>query len=80
MLIRLNLTGTGYKLQLGGNRCEQNADQVLDVAIVSFKQLIGKMKRSRVRDAFGYFYGILDKKFNNIFYDELFKLGIQNSG
>lgn len=62
------------------NSCEQNTDQVLDVAIVSFKQLIGKMKRSRVRDAFGYFYGILDKKFNNLFYDELFKLAIQNRG
>ncbi len=57
------------------NNIETRTDDVLDIAIDSFKQLIGKMKRSRVRDTLGYFYGILDKKMTDLYFEDLLDLG-----
>lgn len=46
------------------NLMENEDDLILDVAIQSFKQLIGKLKFNRnIKNPFAYYYGITDKKF-----------------
>lgn len=55
--------------------CWENEHETkLEVALDSYKQLIRKQKVSNVRDTFGYFYGILNKKFNDAFYDYAYSL------
>jgi N-acetylglutamate synthase-like GNAT family acetyltransferase len=56
------------------NTCEEDQDQVLEVGILAFKQLIRKIKSMKIRNPFGYFYGILDRKFMGIFMEELDQL------
>jgi hypothetical protein len=56
------------------NICEEDQDQVLEVGILAFKQLIRKIKSIKIRNPFAYFYGILDKKFMGIFMEELDQL------
>ncbi|WML46697.1 hypothetical protein RCG23_13675 [Neobacillus sp. PS3-34] len=58
------------------NNREKETDRVLDVAIQSFKQLIGKLKsKSLIKKPIAYFYGILDSKFMEFYFEELFELG-----
>ncbi|RHW41978.1 hypothetical protein D1B31_04860 [Neobacillus notoginsengisoli] len=50
------------------NNRETETDTVLDTAISSFKQLIGKIKsNTRIKNQIAYFYGIIDTKFTNLF-------------
>jgi hypothetical protein len=56
------------------NTCEEDQDQVLEVGILAFKQLIRKIKSMKIRNPFAYFYGILDRKFMGVFMEELEQL------
>jgi hypothetical protein len=56
------------------NTCEEDQDQVLEVGIQAFRQLIRKLKSMKIRNPFAYFYGILDNKFMEIFMDDLEQL------
>lgn len=60
----------GYK-----NNREQDKTGLLDIAIHSFKQLIRKMKASTVAKPIAYFYGILNKKLEELYFEELFEMG-----
>jgi N-acetylglutamate synthase-like GNAT family acetyltransferase len=57
------------------NNREQNKLQVLDTAIHSFKQLIGKMKSSIIAKPIAYFYGILNQKFEELYFEDLLDMG-----
>ncbi|MDF2788297.1 MAG: hypothetical protein K0S25_1338 [Bacillus sp. (in: firmicutes)] len=60
-----------------GNR-EEETEQVLDTSIDAFKQLIRTMKLSKVvRKPIAYYFGILTKKFDELFYQELYELECQ---
>ncbi|WP_394138265.1 hypothetical protein [Cytobacillus oceanisediminis] len=57
------------------NNSEQDKTQMLDTAIHSFKQLIRKMKSSPVSKPIAYFYGILNKKLEELYFKDLFEMG-----
>lgn len=58
------------------NNREQEKEQVLEYSIHSFKQLVNKLKTSAtVRNPFAYYYGILNKKFEELYFEELFEMG-----
>ncbi|GLB60113.1 hypothetical protein [Cytobacillus sp. NCCP-133] len=57
------------------NNRDQDQIALLDTAIHSFKQLIRKMKTSKVTKPIAYFYGILNKKLEELYYEDLFELG-----
>jgi hypothetical protein len=57
------------------SNCEKETDQVLETAIRSFKQLISKMKAKKLRNPIAYYYGILEKKFQELYFQELFDMG-----
>jgi len=50
-------------------------DKILSVAIHSFKQMIRMLKKGRVKNPFGYFWGVLNKKLDDLFFAELHELG-----
>lgn len=54
---------------------EHDQAQVLDTAIHSFKQLIRKMKPSSVAKPIAYFYGILNKKLEELYFEDLLEMG-----
>ncbi|MBI0579816.1 hypothetical protein IEC97_20875 [Neobacillus cucumis] len=59
-----------------GNR-EKEKDRVLEVAIKSFKQLISKLKSSqKIQKPISYFYGILEKKFDELYYAEIYEMWV----
>ncbi|MCL6573199.1 MAG: hypothetical protein K6T88_16200 [Bacillus sp. (in: Bacteria)] len=56
------------------NNSEKETDRILEVAVLSFKQLIRKLKFNMVvKNPVAYFYGILDKKFTQRYYEELYQ-------
>ncbi|WP_404321534.1 hypothetical protein LG298_13775 [Cytobacillus firmus] len=55
------------------NNCELNT--ILETAIHSFKQLIRKMKTSAIAKPAAYFYEILNKKFEEKYFEELHEMG-----
>ena len=56
------------------NNSETKTEQMLEIAIVSFKQLIRKIKfTNAVKKPIAYFYGILDKTFHRRYYDALYE-------
>lgn len=58
------------------NNREKEVDKVLDFAIHSFKQLIRKLKTpKKVKKPIAYYYGILNKKFEDLYFEELFEMG-----
>jgi hypothetical protein len=57
------------------NNREQNKSQVLYTAIHSFKQLIRKMKSGPVSKPIAYFYGILNKKLEELYFNDLLEMG-----
>ncbi|WP_066259506.1 hypothetical protein [Neobacillus drentensis] len=60
-----NIAASSYQSEL-------EPTDILDIAIQSFKQLIRKLKfKSKIRNPFAYFYGILDHKFCVHFHDVL---------
>lgn len=56
------------------NNREKEKDQILSIAIHSFKQLINKLKTQKITNPIAYYYGILDKKLMDLYYEELFEL------
>jgi hypothetical protein len=58
------------------NSREKETDQVLTTAIQSFKQLISRLKSTKaVKKPIAFFYGILNKKFEELYFEELFRMG-----
>jgi hypothetical protein len=58
------------------NCCEKEIERVIDIAIKAFKQMIGKLKSNTVvHKPIAYFYGILDKKFREVYFEDLFEMG-----
>ncbi|MEK3857448.1 hypothetical protein [Cytobacillus sp. FSL H8-0458] len=55
------------------NNCELNT--ISEIAIHSFKQLIRNMKTSAIAKPAAYFYGILNKKFEEQYFEELHEMG-----
>jgi hypothetical protein len=54
---------------------EKEEEQCLHLAIHSFKQMIGKYKKDKVKNPIAYFYGILYQKFQELYFEELFEMG-----
>ncbi|MEK5389674.1 hypothetical protein NSQ59_04710 [Margalitia sp. FSL K6-0131] len=59
------------------NNREKEYDKVLEYSISALKQLIRKMKLTKngVRNPIAYFYGILNKKLEELYFEELFEMG-----
>ncbi|WP_436374275.1 hypothetical protein [Cytobacillus sp. BC1816] len=57
------------------HNCEQKVNVVQEIAIDAFKQLIRKMKTCTIARPIAYFYGILTRKFEEKYYEELFEMG-----
>lgn len=57
---------------------EKEKDQVLVTAIDSFKQLVRKLNtKATVKKPIAYFYGILEKKFEELYFEELWEMGFR---
>ena len=54
---------------------EQDKVLALEVGLTSLKQTVRALKVKKVRDKFGYFYGVLMKKFEVKYFEELTDLG-----
>ncbi|MBT2682265.1 hypothetical protein [Bacillus sp. ISL-37] len=62
---------TAYK-----NNLENETDTILSVSLDSFKQLVRKMKSNvAVKNPLAYYTGILNKKFQDLYFGELFEMG-----
>ncbi|PWW26965.1 hypothetical protein DFO73_109131 [Cytobacillus oceanisediminis] len=61
--------------KIAAYRNNRDQHQLLDTAIHSFKQLIRKMKSSFVAKPIAYFYCILNKKLEELYFEELFEMG-----
>lgn len=57
---------------------KEGMGQVLHIAIQSFKQLIRKMKVGRINKPIAYYYGIVNKKFGELYFEECLELGIND--
>jgi hypothetical protein len=58
------------------NNQENETDTILSVSMNSFKQLIRKMKSTlKVKNPLAYYTGILNKKFQEVYFAELFEMG-----
>lgn len=58
------------------NNREKETELVVDTAIHSFKQLIRQLKsRKKIHKPVAYFYGIIDKKFEELYFEELYEMG-----
>jgi hypothetical protein len=60
------------------NGHKEEIGQVIHIAIQSFKQLIRKMKLGRIIKPIAYYYGILNKKFGALFFEEWLELGVND--
>ena len=56
------------------NNREKEADTILSVAMHSIKQLVRKIKAQRITKPIAYYYGILDKKFTELYFEELYDI------
>lgn len=54
---------------------KHDEDTILSIAIHAFKQMIMKAKKGWVKNPYGYFWGVIDNKLDEIHYEELHKLG-----
>lgn len=67
---RMN-TITAYR-----NNCENEQETQLSVALDSFKQLVRKLKSNvTVKNPIAYYTGILSKKYQEVYFAELFQMG-----
>ncbi|MFD2444216.1 hypothetical protein ACFSO7_09560 [Bacillus sp. CGMCC 1.16607] len=63
------------------NNREKDTEQVLAIAIQSFKQLIRKLKlTSAVKKPIAYFYGIVNRKFEELYFEEIHEMGFDGVG
>jgi hypothetical protein len=53
------------------NNFKKEPSKVLEISIAAFKQLIRKLKTTKIVKPIAYFYGILDQKFEELFVLEL---------
>jgi len=53
------------------NNREHEIVDVLPLSIQAFKQMIQKMRNGRVKNPFAYYYGILNKKLETLYFEEL---------
>ncbi|WP_280166481.1 hypothetical protein [Priestia aryabhattai] len=56
------------------NCLEKEGSLILEIAIASFKQLIRKLKISKVMKPIGYFYSVAKETFSNKYYEDLFEM------
>ena len=56
------------------NNREKETDTILSVAMHSIKQLVRKIKAQRITKPIAYYYGILDKKFTELYFEELYDM------
>jgi hypothetical protein len=56
------------------NHSESRTD-LLNIAVHSFKQMISKLKKGSLHKPIAYYYGILNKKFEELYYEELYEMG-----
>lgn len=56
------------------NNSESRSDLV-HIAVHSFKQMISKLKKGTLQKPIAYYYGILHKKFEELYFEELYELG-----
>lgn len=64
--------------KIAGYHCnyEHEADTLLTVSLDSFKQLVRKLKTAAtVKNPIAYYTGILNKKFQEVYFGELFEMG-----
>ena len=58
------------------NNLENETDTILSLSLDSFRQLIRKIKTTaKVKKPIAYYVGILNKKFQEIYFTELFEMG-----
>jgi hypothetical protein len=58
------------------NNREKEEELVLDISIQSFKQMIRKLKMENgIKNPVAYYYGVLDRKFEEVYFGELFGMG-----
>ncbi|MCP3740865.1 hypothetical protein [Rossellomorea sp. BNER] len=58
------------------NNREKEEELVLDISIQSFKQMIRKLKaKNGVKNPVAYYFGILNRKFEEVYFEELFGMG-----
>jgi hypothetical protein len=58
------------------NNQENEKDTILSLSMVSFKQLIRKLKSTaKVKNPLAYYVGILNRKFHEVYFAELLELG-----
>ena len=63
------------------NNREKEPGQVLDIAINSFKQLVSKLKSAKsIKKPIAYYFGILEKKFEKLYFEELDEMGFGDCG
>jgi N-acetylglutamate synthase-like GNAT family acetyltransferase len=56
--------------------CTNDTEDILDISIQAFRQLIGKIKRTNlVKNRFAYFYGILKNKFMTFYMEKVSAMG-----
>ena len=56
--------------------CTNDTEDILDISIQAFRQLIGKIKRTHlVKNRFAYFYGILNNKFKTFYLEKISAMG-----
>jgi hypothetical protein len=65
------------KIQAFRNNRDQDKETVLKTSIHAFKQMINKLKKNKVHNPIAYFSGILQKKYDQLFFAELDEMGFQ---
>ena len=61
------------------NNREKDTDVVLEHALSAFKQRIRKLKMTKVKNPYAYYYGVLNNKFTQLYFEELFHMGFHSS-
>ncbi|MCM3732728.1 helix-turn-helix domain-containing protein [Fictibacillus nanhaiensis] len=65
-----------WRMTLIANCKMYDTDALLNVAIHSFKQTIGKLKSGAIRKKpIAYYYGVVTAKLDDLYYEELYELG-----
>lgn len=54
---------------------ENETDKILEIAIHSFKQMINKLKAKAVRNPISYYFGVLSRKLEELYFEELLDMG-----
>jgi hypothetical protein len=52
----------------------ENRTDLINIAVHSFKQLISKLKVSALHKPIAYYYGILNKKFEELYFEDLYEM------